>query len=274
MIEMMTLTIATNALRQTIRGRAVFAVGAYLILLPLLAIPGGYVAIGQERKILVDVGLALITLIGVFFGVIWGTGQGDSGGDLDSLALLFSKPVRRWQIVLGRFVGLVAAQTLTTVTMGALLVLAHLRFVLMPIADGKDAGHNADLPGGWSLRLWIVIGLVFLEILIVTALALLFRELTNQPLAVILTLLLTLIGRSATELPQLAEKMASPVVGGIFRVAYYLVPNLASLNYLATAGYDGKIPPGHLGGHIIYAVLVILVINFLTMVVFERREIK
>jgi len=249
-------------------------VGAYLILLPLLAIPGGYVAIGQERKILVDVGLALITLIGVFFGVIWGTGQGDSGGDLDSLALLFSKPVRRWQIVLGRFVGLVAAQTLTTVTMGALLVLAHLRFVLMPIADGKDAGHNADLPGGWSLRLWIVIGLVFLEILIVTALALLFRELTNQPLAVILTLLLTLIGRSATELPQLAEKMASPVVGGIFRVAYYLVPNLASLNYLATAGYDGKIPPGHLGGHIIYAVLVILVINFLTMVVFERREIK
>ena len=272
---MKVLTIAGNTFRELIRGRASFAVLLYLLLLPALAIPGGYVAVGQERKILVDVGLSLLTLIGIFLGVAWGTGLAGGGIDRHSLGFMLSKPLDRWQLILGRFAGLVAAQSVATSLMGILLTLSHFVLLLLPLDESSGGGvSNVAGRDGWLFRLWLAIGLVFLELLIVTALAMLCSELTSQPLAMVLTLLLTLIGRSATELIRLAESVTSPLASGLFRILYYLIPNLASLNYLAEAGYDIEIPLRQVGGHLLYATFTIVVILLLTTIAFERREVE
>lgn len=269
------LTIARNTFRELIRGRAILAVLAYLILVPALAIPGGYVAVGQERKILVDVGLSLLTLIGILLGAFWGTGLTGGGLDRAALGFLMSKPVDRWQLILGRFGGLMMAQGVATGLMGAILTLNHLALAALPWVEGDGREWN-DLPGrtGWLLPLWVVIGLVYLELLIVTALAMLFRALTSQVLATILTFILTLIGRSAAELLRLAESVTSPLLRGGFRALYFLIPNLASLNYLAEAGYSTEIPLRIIGGNLLYAIFVIGLILVLTIIVFERREVR
>jgi len=272
------LTIARNTFRELIRGRAMLAVLAYLILVPALAIPGGYVAVGQERKILVDVGLSLLTVIGILLGAIWGTGLTGGGLDRASLGFLLSKPVDRWQLILGRFGGLMAAQGVATGLMGVLLTLGHLALMVLPWGSGDGIGWNGTSgptgPASWLPRLWLVIGLVYLELLIVTALAMLFRALTSQALATVLTFILTLIGRSAAELIRLAESVTSPLLRGGFRALYFLIPNLASLNHLADAGYDTEIPLRIVGGHLLYAIFTIAVILILTIIVFERREVR
>jgi hypothetical protein len=121
--------------------------------------------------------------------------------------------------------------------------------------------------------LWPVIGLIYLELLIILALALFFSSFTNQLLAMVLALLLTLIGRSAPELNGIAEG-AGPVVRSIFRVIYYLVPDLASFNYIAAAGYGGTVTARLVGGLILYAVVALAVIICATIAIFERRDIR
>lgn len=266
------LAIAGSTFRELIRGRTVWVVLVYPFLLLALAVPGGYVAVGQERKILVDVGLSLLTLLGISLGTIWGTGLAGGGIDRQSLGFLLSKPIDRWHLVVARYGALAAAGGMTISLMGLALSACHLILPILPWIDRGDVWSGAGRDG-WLLRLWIVIGLVFLEVLIVTALAMLLRELTGPALAVMLTFLLAMIGRSASEMIQLAETVSSPITSWFLRVLYYLIPNLASLNYLAEAGYESDIPLDLVGGHLLYALFTVVVILLLTVIVFERREV-
>ena len=269
-MESKILAIAVNTFRESMRERGLLAVLIYLILLPVVALAGGYVAVGQERKILIDVGLALLTLLGLILGVYWGTGMVRVEIDRRVLNFLLAKPLQRWQLIAGKFLGLALTQLVATGLMAlALLAILFLSGSLGLLTEARPG----DGPVGWESPLWPVLGLIYLELLIVTALALLFAVVTNQALAMILTILLTLIGRSSPELLWLAESASHPVWRAILRATYYAIPNLASFNHLIDAGYGVAIPLRLFTGQLLYAIFTLLVILALTMILFERREV-
>ncbi|MFM8394611.1 MAG: ABC transporter permease subunit, partial [Acidobacteriota bacterium] len=113
-MESKILAIAVNTFRESMRERGLLAVLIYLILLPVVALAGGYVAVGQERKILIDVGLALLTLLGLILGVYWGTGMVRVEIDRRVLNFLLAKPLQRWQLIAGKFLGLALTQLVAT----------------------------------------------------------------------------------------------------------------------------------------------------------------
>lgn len=250
------LTVAANTFRETIRERWLVVLPIYVVLLPVVALAGGYVAVGLERKILIDVGLSLLTLIGILLAIFLGTGLARVEIERGVINFLLARPLRRSELILGKFAGLGAALLVATGGMGAILAIFELLIV-----------------GGRVGALWPVIGLIYLELLIILALALFFSSFTNQLLAMVLALLLTMIGRSAPELNGIAEG-AGPVVRSIFRVIYYLVPDLASFNYIAAAGYGGTVTARLVGGLILYAVVALAVIISATIAIFERRDIR
>jgi ABC-type transport system involved in multi-copper enzyme maturation permease subunit len=231
----------------------------YVVLLPVVALAGGYVAVGLERKILIDVGLSLLTLIGILLAIFLGTSLARVEIERGVINFLLARPLRRGELILGKFAGLGAALLVATGGMGVILAIFDLLIV-----GGGEGGVGA---------LWPVIGLIYLELLIILALALFFSSFTNQLLAMVLALLLTMIGRSAPELNGIAEG-AGPVVRSIFRVIYYLVPDLASFNYIAAAGYGGTVTARLVGGLILYAVVALAVIICATIAIFERRDIR
>jgi ABC-type transport system involved in multi-copper enzyme maturation permease subunit len=257
------LTVAANTFRETIRERWLVVLPIYVVLLPVVALAGGYVAVGLERKILIDVGLSLLTLIGILLAIFLGTSLARVEIERGVINFLLARPLRRGELILGKFAGLGAALLVATGGMGAILAIFDLL-----IMGGRGGGR-----GGGVGALWPVIGLIYLELLIILALALFFSSFTNQLLAMVLALLLTLIGRSAPELNGIAEG-AGPVVRSIFRVIYYLVPDLASFNYIAAAGYGGTVTARLVGGLILYAVVALAVIICATIAIFERRDIR
>ncbi|MFZ4793760.1 MAG: ABC transporter permease [Blastocatellia bacterium] len=253
------LTVAANTFRETIRERWLVVLPIYVVLLPVVALAGGYVAVGLERKILIDVGLSLLTLIGILLAIFLGTSLARVEIERGVINFLLARPLRRGELILGKFAGLGAALLVATGGMGVILAIFDLLIV-----GGGEGGVGA---------LWPVIGLIYLELLIILALALFFSSFTNQLLAMVLALLLTMIGRSAPELNGIAEG-AGPVVRSIFRVIYYLVPDLASFNYIAAAGYGGTVTARLVGGLILYAVVALAVIICATIAIFERRDIR
>lgn len=262
------LAIAINTCRESLRERGMLVVVVYLILLPVIGLAGGYIAVGQERKIVIDLGLALMTLFGIILGIFWGAGLVRVEIDRRLLNFLLARPLQRWQLIIGKFIGLALTQLISVALMASILVLTLL--VLPAVSSGE--GPRALLTG-LGLSLFPVLLMVYLELLIVTALALLFAAFTSQVLAMVLTLLLTLIGRSAPELLWLAETAPSQPLRLFFRAIWYLIPNLAGLNHLVEAGYGVAIPIRLLGGQMLYGLLTLVVILMLTIIIFERRQV-
>lgn len=256
------IPVAINTFRETIRARGLVALPIYLVALPAVALAGGYVAVGLERKILVDVGLSLLTLIGLTLSIFWGTSLARVEIDRGGASFLLARPLHRAELILGRFAGLAAAQLVATVGLAAILTL----FDLLIGSRGAEPGT--------TLALWPVIGLIFLELLIVLALALFFASFTNQLPAMILTLLLTLTGRSAPELNALAATVANPAARLLLHGLWRLLPDLAVFNQMAEAGYGGAISARLGGGLVLYALTMLALILLATIIVFERRNLE
>ena len=258
------IPVAINTFRETIRARGLLVLPVYLVLLPAIALAGGYVAVGMERKILVDVGLSLLTLLGLTLAIFWGTSLARVEIDRGGVSFLLARPIHRAELILDRFAGLAAA--LLTATVGLATILTLSDWLNQALRGGPGMGD--------TLALWPVSGLIFLELLIVLALALFLASFTSQLLAMVLALLLTLIGRSAPELNGLAATVTSPPARMVFRLLWYLIPDLAVFNQIAEAGYGGAVTARLTGGSILYALVMVALLLLATIVIFERRDLE
>ncbi len=99
--------IALNTFREAIRDRILyllfFFAAVALVFSRLLAV----LTVGDRVKIIKDVGLASISLFGVLMAIMVGTGLVYKEIDKKTIYTLLSKPIQRWQFLLGKFFGLV-----------------------------------------------------------------------------------------------------------------------------------------------------------------------
>src|SRR4030095_14641035 len=68
------LAIARNAFREAVRDRVLYNLVLFVLLLTGAAIFIGELSGGQERKIIVDLGLSALLLFGVFIAIFVGVG--------------------------------------------------------------------------------------------------------------------------------------------------------------------------------------------------------
>ena len=168
--------IALNTFREAIRDRIL-----YLLLIFALALIGvsrllSLLTVGNEEKIIKDVGLSAISLFGVLTAVFVGVSLVFKEIERRTVYTLLANPVRRWHFVSGKFLGL-------------LLVLA-MNVSLMTVALGGLLLLRGESP--WALL--PAIALILVELVVVTAFALLFSSVTNPILAALMTFAIYVMG--------------------------------------------------------------------------------
>ncbi len=115
--------IALNTFREAVRDRVLYL----LLVFALLADRGrrgcsSLLTVGSEEKIVKDLGLSAISLFGVLTAVFVGVSLVFKEIERRTVYTLLAQPVRRWQFVLAKFVGLLAVLALNVVLMYATLV--------------------------------------------------------------------------------------------------------------------------------------------------------
>src|SRR6516225_5953488 len=90
------------------------------------SIIAGQISIGIEQTVIVSLGLSAISIIGLLIAVFIGVGLVSKEMDKRTLYALLSKPIRRWEFLVGKFGGLVLTLTVNTAAMAAGLFLALL----------------------------------------------------------------------------------------------------------------------------------------------------
>ena len=110
--------IARNAFREAVRDRVLYNLVLFVLLLTAAAIFIGELSGGQERKIIVDLGLSAMLLFGVFIAIFVGVGLVYKEIERRTIYAVFSKPVGRGEFLVkaGRWRSWEG--TLSTVTKG------------------------------------------------------------------------------------------------------------------------------------------------------------
>jgi ABC-type transport system involved in multi-copper enzyme maturation permease subunit len=254
------IPIALNTFRESARDRALYNLALLAILLIVASVVVGRIAGGQETKIIIDLGLSAMTVFGVLIAILLGIGLVSKDIENSAIANILSKPVRRSEFILGKYFGLCL-----TLFVNSAAAATAISIALIYAQGGASANQ---------LRLWPAVWLIFLELAIITAVALLFSCFSSPALSAMFALLIFLIGRWSPDLKLLAETSSSAVARAISRALYHLLPNLANFNYVNETARGETAPWRMVAGNTAYAVFYIAAMLAAAALIFNRRNFK
>lgn len=251
------MAIALMAFTEAVRDRIL-----YSLLVFALAMIGSstvlvQLSVGGEEKIVKDLGLAAISLVGVLIAVFIGVGLVSREIDRKTIYMVMARPVRRAEFVLGKFCGLALTLLVNVAVMTAgLLSLAWL------------------LEGRWSLDLLPAILLAFIELLLVTATAILFSTFTTPTLSAIFTLCVFVIGRLSGDLLAFAKQFGGSLLQALAAGLFYVLPNLARFNIWEASVHGLPLEAGYFPLALLYGGAYLVVLLAAATLIFARRDLK
>ena len=101
------LRIAVHVFKDSVRDKVLYAIVLFAVLLIGASLLLGQLTAGQEVKIIKDLGLAAISIFGLFIAIFIGIGLVSKEVERRSIYGLLVKPMTRPQLVLGKYCGLV-----------------------------------------------------------------------------------------------------------------------------------------------------------------------
>lgn len=247
--------IALNTFKENLRDKVLYNLLFFGLLLIGSSILLGSLTIGEQDKIIKDIGLAGINVFGVLIAIFVGIGLVSKEIEKRTIYTILAKPVTRYQFLLGRYVGLVI-----TLFVNTLVMVAGFFGVLLLSGMRPDLG------------LLEAISLIFVELLVMVAITVMFSTFTTPTLSATFTLAIYVIGHLATDLKTLAEKLQNGLSRVLLEGLYYTLPNLDYFNIKGEAVYGVPIVASHFLAAIGYGLAYAAVVIALACVIFQRRD--
>jgi len=251
--------IARNTFREAVRDRVLYNLIAFAVLMCAAAILVGKISINIERLVVINLGLTAVSLFGIIISIFVGIGLVSKEIEKRTLYTVLSRPVRRWEFILGKFFGLAGTLAVNTFFMaigvfGALLYVAH-HF------------QRADA--------WLLVALYFiiLQFLIITALALLFSSFSSPLLSAVFAFSLFVIGSFAEDLRGFAA-MTTGITRWLALGSAYLVPNFSALNVISSVAHAQPVSAQLVIYNTAYALIYAMMVLSGAVIIFEHRNLK
>jgi ABC-type transport system involved in multi-copper enzyme maturation permease subunit len=118
------------------------------------------------------------------------------------------------------------------------------------------------------------IGLIVVELMLVTAIALFFSTFSSPFLSAVLTVGLWVIGHFNADLRNFEAVLDSPVAAGLARGLYYVLPNFAAFDIKAQVVHGQPVAMSYVGLVALYGVAYVSLALTAAVVIFSRRDFK
>jgi Cu-processing system permease protein len=265
-----TAAIALNVFRESVRDKVLYNLVLFAIILMAASYLIGQLTAGQDVKIIKDLGLSATSLFGLFIAVFIGIGLVSKEVERRSVYSLLAKPIHRYQMVVGKYAGLVLTLIVNVAIMAAALyvVLAYIRWGVSP-----DVQRAWDAPALDPAILKAVV-LILVELMVITAIALFFSTFSTPILSAAFTFGFFVVGHFSTDLRNFEQVVDSPAAAKLARGLYWILPNLAQFDVKTQVVHAQPVPLGYMLVTSAYAVLYIAVLLVAAVVIFSRRDFK
>ena len=262
--------IAANVFRESVRDRVPYNLVVFAILLIASSYLLGQLTAGQDIKIIKDLGLAAMSVFGLFISIFIGIGLVSKEVERRSVYALLAKPISRPQFIVGKYAGLVLtlAVNVSVMTLAFYAVLAYTTYLALP-----DSRAAWETPGIDPALLKAAL-LIFIELMLVTAIALFFSTFSSPLLSAALTFGIYVAGHFNADLRNYGQVVDSPFAAGIARVLYHVVPDLSAFDVKTQVVHGLPVPAGYILATIGYGAAYITALLLIATFVFSRRDFK
>jgi ABC-type transport system involved in multi-copper enzyme maturation permease subunit len=251
-------TIARNVFYEVVRDRILWIIGFYALLLVAAMQLLPQIAGATEEKMILDFGLAAMSVLGLIVAIFIGTGLVNKEIEKRTVLVLIAKPISRSEIIAGKHLGLsaVLASLITAMTI-IYIVLLQLRQIPYPFGSIILA----------SLYL-------FLQLCLVCAIAIALGVFTSSVLATLLSFGVYLMGNLSQDLVSFGRLSKNPGLENLTRNLYLVLPDLSRLDLKNQAVYGSEALPDSLtlitnaSYGLVYTVLVLAIAS----AIFSQRE--
>jgi ABC-type transport system involved in multi-copper enzyme maturation permease subunit len=265
-----TAWIAINVFRESVRDKVLYNLVLFAIVLMAASYLIGQLTAGQDVKIIKDLGLAATSIFGLFIAVFIGIGLVSKEVERRSIYNLLSKPIHRYQVIAGKYIGLV----LTLVVNIGIMAVA-----LYAVLYYMSWNIPLEVQSGWDTfaldpRLLEAVALILVELMVVTAIALTFSTFSTPMLSAAFTFGMVIAGHFSEDLRNFDQVVASPAAAELTRALYWVLPNLSQFDVKARVVHGQPVPLGYIATATAYGLLYILMLLTVAMYVFSRRDFK
>jgi ABC-type transport system involved in multi-copper enzyme maturation permease subunit len=250
------LSIAMNTFRENLRDKLLYNLLFFALLMIGSSILLSTLTLGDWNRLILDLGISSINFFGVLIAIFVGIGLVSKEIDKKTIFTIVSKPVPRYEFLLGKYAGLVVTLSVNTVIMvlGLLLVLFY-----------------RDVPV--DLILFKALVLIFLEFMVIIAVAMLFSTFTSATLSAIFTLAIYGIGHLSGDLKTFGEKMDA-VGQAVLNTLYYVIPNLERFNLKGHVIHHLDFGMADMALTLAYGLTYAAFLLLLASVIFQRRDFQ
>ena len=232
---------------------------AFALLMSGAAILVGQISIDIERLVVINLGLTAVSLFGMVIAIFIGIGLVSKEIDKRTLYTVLSRPVRRWEFIVGKFFGLAGTLVVNTFFM-AVGVFAALLYV----------SHQFQRADGW-----VLVALYFIVLRV--------PDHHRPGPAVFFFFFSPDVGGVRffavhhRKLCRGSARVCRPDPGPsrwLATGAAYLVPNFSALNVISSVAHEQPV-----SGHLIlyntaYALVYTTMVLCGAVLIFERRNLK
>ena len=253
------LHIAANTFREAVRDRVLYNLIAFALLLSGAAILVGQISIDIEKLVVINLGLTAVSLFGVVIAIFIGIGLVSKEIEKRTLYTILSRPVRRWEFIVGKFFGLAG-----TLVVNAFFMAVGVFAALFYVAH-KFAAADA--------LILVALYFIILEFLIICSLALFFSSFSSPLLSAVFAFSLFVIGSFAEDLRGFAG-MAHGVTRWLATGAAYLVPNFSAFNVISSIAHGQPVAGQLILHNSLYALFYAAMALSGAVLIFEHRNLK
>jgi ABC-type transport system involved in multi-copper enzyme maturation permease subunit len=212
------------------------------------------VTVGDELKIVKDLGISSIHFFGVLITIFIGINLIFKEMEKRTIYLVLSKPVRRYQFLFGKFFGL--AFTLLLV-LGGLVAIFYLILALK---------------GASSPRLLLSFYMIYLEWLLIAAIAIVFSSFSTPLLSTMMTLACFFAGHLSESLLMLRRNIASEFGHAFLSILFYVIPNLELFNIRSILVHNLPLTNAYIGEATLYWIFYISALLLLSVQIFRKKD--
>ncbi len=275
------LEVCRNTFREAVRDRVLYVIVVFSVLVIASSKAMGRVSVGEDIKVIRDVGLAGLSAFGALIAIFVGTGLIHKEIDKRTIYTVLSRPVGRTEFLLGKYLGLLATVGLTLFVMTIFFVL-----YLAAMTAWAAGDVNPNPPPALSPAMVQALVMLFFELALVTAIAIFFSSATTPILSAVFTFVVYASGRLAGQVKMLADLMRPTAEGRgsligqhLLLFLYSVIPNLHMFNLSARASHDNPpigielaIPAAQMFWTIVYGLSYTGLVLVLAALVFRRRN--
>ncbi len=200
--------IALNTFREAARIRVLYGILVLVVGANLLAIVLGKLATNEDARVARDIGLAGISLFGSLTAIFLGVFLLYTEVQRRTIHAIVSKPIERWEFVVGKYLGMALVLTILVGVFGLALT-------------GMLTWQGAGL----SIAVVKAILMSWCEVLTVAAIAIFFSSFSTPFLSGIFALAMWVIGRVTPDI-EAASQNATAAIRWTTKAALEIVPDI------------------------------------------------